>query len=228
MKIVVLLILILGVLTSCSNSGLADVPDESAKTENPVIQQQDDKTEDIVDLDETATTSEDAANLDETATTSEKTISEKTIRLTNLEYYASSRFGAEGKALRYSESVRINTGDYLSDCILVKTKGYGKALHTRDYLLDGQYSEINGTVFLEYDSRSIVGESYFIIWGDNALLYTSDNITSGFLPQSFEIPLNGVIVLRIGFENISYLPSFGISNVRLFRVDESYGQPMGN
>jgi len=136
-----------------------------------------------------------------------------TAKLSDLDYLAQTRVGQWT-----SGESQANTGDYLPDSIQLRASGTGP--WTQDYLLDGEYTRITGSVFLGYASRSIKSSYMFQIWGDGVLIYSSDKITAGFLPQALDVDINGVKVLKIGFSVAEGWPEigpiFGISNTTLY------------
>jgi len=91
---------------------------------------------------------------------------------------------------------------------------------TRDYLINGEYKKIKGTIFLGYNARSTNSKYLFRVWGDGKLLYTSENIIAGYLPQDFNVDISGVKVLKLGFERtygILESASLGISGATLYK-----------
>jgi hypothetical protein len=123
----------------------------------------------------------------------------ETVKLSSLDW-----FSKEGDDFTHSEQMRANTGDYFSDCFSRNMSGNRSRAGggSRDYLVNGQYKKISGTVFLDYASRenrgAITGK--FNIWGDGRLLYSSDEIKGGFMPTYFEVDISNVNRLKIGFE----------------------------
>lgn len=79
----------------------------------------------------------------------------------------------------------------------------------RTYHLNGQYSKMTGTLYQIYKLRSSAitpGSSYLEIYGDGKLLYNVDfpEKITGFMPESFEIDLTGVLELQVKFGGGSY------------------------
>ena len=146
-----------------------------------------------------------------TNTTSTTSTTSETVKLSDLDY-----FTKDGRDFKSSDQVRINTGDYLNDCLYLDMGVYSG---TMDYLINGAYTKISGTIYLDYESRASIANGYtFNIWGDGKLLYTSDDIKAGFLPKSFEVDISGVNDLKIGFEQINFTYTeclCGISNTLL-------------
>ena len=138
----------------------------------------------------------------------------ETIKLTSLDYFAQGGAWGSWNLWQYADNVRINTGEYLYDCLFASN---GYTLTYRDYLLNGAYIKIKGTLFLSYEQRSNTAIGKFFIWGDGKLLYTSPDISSGFIPQDFEVDITGVKVLRIGMDACSPDTTIGISGTLLYK-----------
>jgi len=117
------------------------------------------------------------------------------VRLTSLDFLAEDG-GLGGLGSWGERDSRANNGVSQADAVLLTVFGRGG---TRDYLLNNEFSSFTGTVFLEYESRSTRYSFTFSIWGDGELLHSVENVTAGFLPQSFNVDTSGVNVLRIGF-----------------------------
>lgn len=66
-----------------------------------------------------------------------------------------------------------------------------------EYLLNGRYRRISGTVGLADRDKDTSYTKVLKIYGDNKLLYTSPEIKGGVVPDSFNIDITGVINLRI-------------------------------
>lgn len=69
------------------------------------------------------------------------------------------------------------------------------------YLINGQYSAINGTLFQKYDDRSdTYHTSTLEIYGDGELLYSAE-MKGGVKPTDFYVSLVGVLELRVEFHS---------------------------
>lgn len=66
-----------------------------------------------------------------------------------------------------------------------------------EYLLNGRYRRISGTVGLSDRDKDTGHTKVLKIYGDNKLLYTSPEIKGGVVPDSFNIDITGVINLRM-------------------------------
>ena len=111
---------------------------------------------------------------------------------------------------------RINTGDYMQDCLYIANATAFVPI-TRDYLINENYKRIAGNIILGYTARSYDSLFTFHIWGDGKLLYTSEHITAGALPQAFDVDISGVNILKLGFTRDKGYDAFelGLSNVIL-------------
>lgn len=98
----------------------------------------------------------------------------------------------EGKELKMvSTGYTDNTGTLRIPAVRV----YNNSPST--YLLNMKYSTLKGNVALGEGSKNTTREGYLKIYGDDKLLYTSDVITSGSLPQDFAVDISGVVKLKI-------------------------------
>jgi len=138
-----------------------------------------------------------------------------------LEYFANDRTGG-GWVYNWRKinELRMNTGDFASDCLYVSYgsgSGYNlPAATTVDYLLNAQYKRLKGILFLDFDSRSIKNVSRLNVWGDGKQIYKSTDISSGFMPVEFDIDISGVNTLKIGAEfEEGIANTIGISNTVL-------------
>lgn len=65
------------------------------------------------------------------------------------------------------------------------------------YSLNGNYTELTGTIFISSDDKNDIGVTTIEIYADDELVYTSPNITAGFLPQPLSIDVTDVQMLKI-------------------------------
>lgn len=68
---------------------------------------------------------------------------------------------------------------------------------TAEFLLNGRYSTMSGTIALTEASKSTKSTGWYEIYGDGKLLYTSEKMTGGILPISFNIEISNVNMLKI-------------------------------
>jgi hypothetical protein len=138
------------------------------------------------------------------------------VKLSKLEYL--SEESHPNAVWKYKDQAQANTSDYLNDCFTVNLST-GLDSSQRDYLLNGKYTKINGTIFLTYDSRSSNDDNDVIninMWGDGKLIYKSDDVKGGVLPFAFDVDITGVKILKIGFVGDYWGDtSVGISEVTL-------------
>ncbi|MDR1689438.1 MAG: NPCBM/NEW2 domain-containing protein [Clostridiales bacterium] len=137
-------------------------------------------------------------------------------KLTGLDYFTKA-----GTDFKFKEQQQANTGDFYSDCFVYDLgNSVVQRSGTRDYLLNGEYKKISGTIFLTYESRAVGTVANFSIWGDGKLIYTSEDVKAGSMPQTFEVDISGVKILKVGYGKStfdgSYTQSwFATSNVIL-------------
>lgn len=81
------------------------------------------------------------------------------------------------------------------------------------YSLSGKYNRLTGTVFVNENNKNKTGTASFEIYGDNQLLYTSPDISTGFLPQSLDIDISNVQTLKIKIYGITDYESHGIADM---------------
>lgn len=109
---------------------------------------------------------------------------------------------AEGGIRFYSEA-RDNQGSYYDNAFggcIADTDNWA------DYALNGGYTHLSGTVYLNYDFRSETAHRVKLsVYGDGVLLYASPIITTGLPPQQFELDVSGVQTLRIVIYGNDYL-----------------------
>lgn len=68
---------------------------------------------------------------------------------------------------------------------------------TQSYLIDGKYCAFSGAIYLAFESRSSHAKSVISVYGDDTLLDTSPEITTGVRVIPFSIDVGGVTVLKI-------------------------------
>lgn len=72
---------------------------------------------------------------------------------------------------------------------------------TQTYLIDGKYSQFTGTVYLPKESREMDENSYFRVYGDGTLLYTSPAMREGIRAVPFSIDVTNVSQLMIAADS---------------------------
>ena len=141
-------------------------------------------------------------------------LSDNEVKLSDFDYLAE----APNANIWATGEFQANTADFLQDSIAFN-HGNGFGPFYREYKIDGEYKRITGSVFLSYGTRSSTSTYYFRIWGDEELLYTSEKIAAGFLPQAFDVDISGVTKLKIEFTRDFGLDSasLGVSGVILHK-----------
>lgn len=115
------------------------------------------------------------------------------VKLKDLDYFDNFKWNYRPNIER-----RANTGDLYNDCYHFSANYNGYSYRaSRDYLINKQYSYIQGTVIVEYDGRASEGEFILKIYGDDVLLYESDSIVSGTNPFNFRVNLKNINVMII-------------------------------
>jgi len=106
---------------------------------------------------------------------------------------------------------------------LMTTGGQGfEGFALRDYNVDGQFSSVNGTLFV---GGPIIGGptaiGNLVIWGDGRQLYRSPDMTFDSEPIEFDVDISGVTALRIILEyrnqSNSQFFRLGITGTQLVR-----------
>ncbi len=118
------------------------------------------------------------------------------VNLYELDYFNSSN--TSGNGFDYKDYAKDNLGIEYTNCMIGKNS-YSE--NWQDYYIDSHYSELQGRIILNYDSRSAnYKDSYVKIYGDDNLLYTSGLITAGKEPEPFFINIENIDKLKISFK----------------------------
>jgi hypothetical protein len=88
----------------------------------------------------------------------------------------------------------------------------------RDYLIEGQFRRISGTIFVQMPIRNTSGFGNFVILGDGVQLYRSPTILPDSTPMEFDVDISGVTALRIVFEYQNPSPTTGDRNSLQFGI----------
>lgn len=124
-----------------------------------------------------------------------------------------------------SENKDLN-GEYYQHGLLFRLARWNykaeKSWVYNSYLLNGKYSEFNGklTICGEIDGWGINKNPRTVmnVYGDGNLLYRSEYISQSNSPQSFNIPVKGVNVLKVEFTDVEATEGgtyFGLINPEL-------------
>jgi len=120
--------------------------------------------------------------------------------------------------IRYENESRDSTDTFRKDCLLM---GYGNGNYYIDYSLKGQFSRLEGQLFLLYIAIDYPYSCDLKIWGDGKLLYTLEGISKEILKTqpTLRLDTSGVNTLRIGVENVNadtYDFWFGLADIKLY------------
>lgn len=116
-------------------------------------------------------------------------------------------FYIDGDVHKWAGIDKDNTGTSYPSGLLINESGGSMFSDPKsssvEYLLDGKYDRMTGKVVLHYDCKDSANPSVAAgkvkIYGDDELLYSSDVIASGVLPQDFDLDITGVNELKIEF-----------------------------
>jgi len=93
----------------------------------------------------------------------------------------------------YNNLLTDNTGEVYKNCWYSDDNG-------ASYLLNYKYSKFKGTIYLNKESKDYKWINRVVIYGDDKVIYTSDNISSGDKPIDFNIDVSNVGVLKIVYQ----------------------------
>lgn len=114
--------------------------------------------------------------------------------LKDLDYFS----GTANNGFYISATEKDNAGNSHTNCI---TRSFD-----RTYLLNGQYTSLDGVIYQKYECRSYQLNSHgpsLEIYGDGNLLYAAefDQWSTGIPPQNFHVNLTGVLQLHVVFKS---------------------------
>lgn len=106
-----------------------------------------------------------------------------------------------GNVFLYDRDCTSNTNKDYSHCILFETHtSYTEDHIDAYYNLAGKYNSLSGTILLPNDNKNTdQNNCYITIYGDGRKLYTSDDMISGCLEESFDIDVSGVETLVVSY-----------------------------
>lgn len=90
-----------------------------------------------------------------------------------------------------------NTGDVFAHCITISSIPFGEKVGSIEYYLAGKYAALSGVLCVSDDCKNIDTTSYFEIYADGELVYTSPEMTQGSLPESFQVDIQHCQKLKI-------------------------------
>lgn len=90
-----------------------------------------------------------------------------------------------------------NTGEVFAHCITISSIPFGEKVGSMEYYLAGKYAALSGVLCVSEDCKNIDTTSYFEIYADGELVYTSPEMTQGSLPESFQVDIQHCQKLKI-------------------------------
>lgn len=90
-----------------------------------------------------------------------------------------------------------NTGEVFAHCITISSIPFGEKVGSIEYYLAGKYAALSGVLCVSEDCKNIDTTSYFEIYADGKLVYTSPEMTQGSLPESFQVDIQHCQKLKI-------------------------------
>lgn len=102
--------------------------------------------------------------------------------------------------LSFEKEDTSNNNKEMNHCLLwYNNSSDSEQYITANYLLDGKYDVLSGTLFLTEENKDTSYEGFFEIYADGKLVYTSPKITKNVLPQDFKLSVTKVKNLKIIF-----------------------------
>lgn len=130
-----------------------------------------------------------------------KVVDESMTWLNELDYFNLQSNSINKWKVLPNDSFKDSTGNFCTRAISFRfLPSYSADSIYTDYLINKKYTKISGKFVLSYDFRS-AGNGCLKIYGDNRLLYTSEEMKGGVLPIDFEIDISGVEKIRIEVNN---------------------------
>lgn len=96
----------------------------------------------------------------------------------------------------YNDILTSNTQDVYKNCWSKRTNYYEPV----SYLLNYKYSKFKGTIYLKNEAKNANVAYRYLIYGDDKLLYTSEDITVGSMPIDFDIDVSNCSVMKISVQ----------------------------
>jgi|GEM_PF-2857358 len=90
-----------------------------------------------------------------------------------------------------------NTGEVFAHCITISSIPFGEKVGSIECYLAGKYAALSGVLCVSEDCKNIDTTSYFEIYADGELIYTSPEMTQGSLPESFQVDIQHCQKLKI-------------------------------
>lgn len=139
-------------------------------------------------------------------------------------YYSSNVLMNSGKGFMYYDSkVANNNTTYENVVGIMFSTSQLSEVSRYTYNLAGKYNVVSGTVFLSDTIKNRAAQSYFEVYGDGKLLYTSPTIKAGVLPKEFEIDVTDVQKMEVVFkgkDSTSY--NYGLISISDFVAQKNF------
>ena len=119
------------------------------------------------------------------------------IWLSDLDYFAiNNNFGFRKED---KEVFKDNAGNSYQDVFSFSGWGFKENgdRSSITYLLNGKYKRFKATYVLPYEHRNNTSKCVLRIYGDDEVLYTSQEMTAGSLPENIDLDVSNVIKLTI-------------------------------
>ena len=114
--------------------------------------------------------------------------------------------------LRANDSTEYaNTGDVFAHCIVPRYYAFSEEFGSIEYYLSGNYAALSGVWCVSDDCKNSDTTSFFEVYADDTLVYTSGEIGQGDLPETFRADLQHCQKLKI----IVYGQTSFLGNLRL-------------
>ena len=100
--------------------------------------------------------------------------------------------------LRANDSTEYaNTGDVFAHCITSNYVPFGEKTGSIEYYLEGKYAALSGVFCITQTGKNESTTSFFEVYADDTLVYTSGEIGQGDLPETFRADLQHCQKLKI-------------------------------
>lgn len=90
-----------------------------------------------------------------------------------------------------------NTGEVFAHCITISSIPFGEKVGSIEYYLAGKYAALSGVLCVSDDCKNSDTTSFFEVYADGELVYTSPEMTQGSLPESFQVDIQHCQKLKI-------------------------------
>lgn len=126
--------------------------------------------------------------------------SKSSVHLVDLDYFNYQKQDSYGYRAWDSTSDKDNTGKQYSKGIVFMPYSSSSGKQYFEYLINQKYKSIKGAFVLNYKYRDKNKPAVLKIYGDDKLIYTSEQMKAGVLPIEFNIDITGVIKLKVEAE----------------------------